>query len=126
MFLNNEISKRFRWAAMVIFTLVVALAEFGRTPRLGQITTLAGADAEGRDHWPRCYSAFMAGGGIQPGAVYGTSDRLAASPEQNPVAPQDVVATIYTALGIDPHTRIRDSLNRPHSLADGKPIDALF
>jgi len=103
-------------------TLVVAMGEFGRTPRIGQITSSAGADAEGRDHWPQCYTAFLAGGGIQPGAVYGSSDRIAAYPNDNPVAPEDIVATIYTALGIDPHTRIRDTLNRPHSLADGEPI----
>lgn len=107
-------------------TLVVAVGEFGRTPRLGQITSLAGAGAEGRDHWPHCYTAMLAGGGIQPGAVYGASDRLAAYPEQNPVAPQDIAATIYTALGIDPQTRIQDAFNRPHTLADGQPIEALL
>ncbi len=107
-------------------TLVVAISEFGRTPRLGQITSSAGADSEGRDHWPHCYTAFMAGGGIQPGTVYGASDGLAAYPKQNPVTPQDVIATIYTALGVDPQTRLRDALNRPHSLTEGQPIEALL
>lgn len=108
-------------------TLVVAMGEFGRTPRLGQITSSAGADAQGRDHWPQCYSAFLAGGGVQPGAVYGRSDRLAAYPEEDPVSPSDMVATIYQAMGIDPHTRILDPLNRPHSVAAGGiPIKALF
>ena len=107
-------------------TLVVAMGEFGRTPRLGQITSSAGADAAGRDHWPHCYTVLMAGGGIRGGTVYGESDREAAYPKSNPVTPEDVAATIYHALGLDPGTRIRDSLNRPHHLALGRPIFELF
>ncbi len=61
-------------------TLVVAMGEFGRTPRLGQITSGAGADAAGRDHWPHCYTVLRAGGGIRGGAVYGASDQFAAYP----------------------------------------------
>jgi len=107
-------------------TLVVAMGEFGRTPKLGQVTSSAGATPEGRDHWPQCYTVMLAGGGIQPGAVYGASDRLAAYPERDPVTPADVCATIYTALGIDPKTRIFDALNRPHTLVNGHPIQALL
>jgi hypothetical protein len=103
-------------------TLVVFMGEFGRTPRLGQITSGAGADAAGRDHWPHCYSVLFAGGGTRGGAVYGSSDRFAAYPRTNPVTPEDVAATIYHALGIAPETEIRDSLGRPHVLATGKPI----
>ncbi|MCH7987771.1 MAG: DUF1501 domain-containing protein [Planctomycetes bacterium] len=107
-------------------TLVVAMGEFGRTPKMGQVTSNAGATAAGRDHWPHCYTVLMAGGGIQPGTVYGESDREAAYPKSNPVTPEDIAATIYTALGIDPETRIIDSLNRPQHLALGKPILDLF
>jgi hypothetical protein len=103
-------------------TLVVFMGEFGRTPRLGQITSGAGADAAGRDHWPHCYSVMFAGGGTRGGAVYGASDRMAAYPRANPVTPEDVTATIYHALGIPLDTEIRDSLGRPHVVATGKPI----
>jgi hypothetical protein len=107
-------------------TLVVAVGEFGRTPKLGQITSGAGADAAGRDHWPHCYTALLAGGGICPGAVFGASDRYAAYPARDPVTPEDLAATIYAALGIDPGERILDALHRPHDVALGAPIGALF
>jgi len=107
-------------------TLVVAMGEFGRTPRLGQITSSAGADRAGRDHWPHCYTVMLAGGPIAGGAVFGASDRFAAYPAKDPVTPEDIAATIYQALGIDPHTRIVDRLNRPHTVALGRPITEVF
>lgn len=107
-------------------TLVVAMGEFGRTPKLGQITSGAGADAGGRDHWPHCYTVLLAGGGIRGGIVFGASDRFAAYPARNPVTPEDIAATIYQALGIPPESRILDSLNRPHTVALGNPIFDLF
>jgi hypothetical protein len=107
-------------------TLVVAMGEFGRTPRLGQITSSAGAAANGRDHWPHCYTVILAGGGIRGGALYGASDRHAAYPASNPVTPEDIAATIYHALGIDPATRITDPQGRPHTVAEGRVIQELF
>lgn len=107
-------------------TLVVAMGEFGRTPRLGQITSSAGAAPAGRDHWPHCYTVLLAGGGIQGGAVHGASDRHAAYPARGAVTPEDIAATIYRALGIDPKERITDALGRPQHLALGEPIAALF
>lgn len=107
-------------------TLVVAMGEFGRTPKLGQITSGAGADAAGRDHWPHCYTVLMAGGGIRPGMVYGASDAFAAYPKSNPVTPEDITATIYHALDIPPETLVYDALNRPHAVALGTPIFDLF
>jgi hypothetical protein len=107
-------------------TLVVVAGEFGRTPRVGQITSSAGADAGGRDHWPHCYCALFAGGGTQGGAVYGASDRTAAYPARDPVTPEDLAATIYHAFGLDPDERIHDPADRPHSIALGTPIRALF
>lgn len=107
-------------------TLVVAMGEFGRTPKLGQVTSSAGAESDGRDHWPHCYTVFFVGGGMKPGLVYGASDSTGAYPAENAVGPQDIAATVYAALGIDPHTRILDPVNRPHTLTDGEPIQALF
>jgi len=107
-------------------TLVVAMGEFGRTPKVGQITSNAGADAGGRDHWPHCYTVMFAGGGVTGGAIYGASDHRAAFPARDPVTPEDIAATIYHALGLDPKTEIRDPLDRPMPLAEGKPIRAIF
>ena len=106
-------------------TLVVAMGEFGRTPRVGQITSSAGADKGGRDHWPHCYTVMFAGGGLPGGAIYGASDANAAYPARDPVTPQDIAATVYKALGISPETMIRDPLDRPHFLSTGTPIKAL-
>jgi len=103
-------------------TLVVAMGEFGRTPKMGQITSAAGATPQGRDHWPHCYSVLLAGAGVQAGTLYGASDQYAAYPALNPCTPQDIAATIYHILGIAPDTRIHDQLQRPHSVALGEPI----
>ncbi|GAC1449053.1 MAG: DUF1501 domain-containing protein [Isosphaeraceae bacterium] len=75
-------------------TLVVATGEFGRTPRINA--------AGGRDHWPRVWSAAMAGGGIRGGQVVGASDSQGAEPLDRPVTPAELLATIYRSLGIDP------------------------
>jgi hypothetical protein len=107
-------------------TLVVAMGEFGRTPKVGQITSSAGADRGGRDHWPYCYSALFAGGRMPAGTIYGASDKHAAYPARDPVTPQDIAATIYKALGLDPQTQIRDPFGRPFVLSDGTPIKALI
>jgi len=107
-------------------TLVVAMGEFGRTPKMGQITSSAGATSAGRDHWPHCYTVLMGGAGIKGGMVYGASDRYAGHPKSNPVTPEQIAATIYYALGIDPERLIYDSLNRPHQVALGEPIQSLF
>jgi hypothetical protein len=79
-------------------TLVVATGEFGRTPRINP--------AGGRDHWPECWTMLMAGGGVKGGQIIGSSDKIAAEPKERPVSPQEVAATIYHALGIDPATEI--------------------
>jgi hypothetical protein len=107
-------------------TLVVAMGEFGRTPRIGQIVSSAGATAEGRDHWPHCYTVLLGGAGIRGGSAYGASDKFAAYPVLNPVTPEDIAATIYYALGLDPASTIVDPLGRPHHLALGRPIREIF
>jgi hypothetical protein len=100
-------------------TLVVWAGEFGRHPRI----TKANA---GREHWPRCYSVVLAGGGIHSGCVFGASDRWAAYPARDPVTPDDLGATVLHALGVDPATEIRDALGRPRSINSGTPLRALF
>src|SRR3954462_6730521 len=85
-------------------TLVVAIGEFGRSPRLGVSTSGNGNAPDGRDHWPYCYTGLLAGAGVKRGVVYGKSDATASSPAENPVHPTQLLATMYHALGIDPHT----------------------
>ena len=98
-------------------TLVIWTGEFGRTPKIN-------SDA-GRDHWPQCYSMVMAGGGIKRGFVYGASDNEGAYPTETPVKPDNIGGTLYHALGISPHTEIRDLQNRPFRIA-GDPVLDLF
>lgn len=99
-------------------TLVVAMGEFGRTPKINA--------AKGRDHWGACQSVLLAGGGIRRGFVYGTSDEHAAYPSENPVKPEDLLATMYAAMGFSPETEIRDPEGRPHVISTGRPVEALF
>lgn len=106
-------------------TLVVAMGEFGRTPKLGYITSGAGADREGRDHWPYCYTVFLGGAGIPRGAIIGASDRQGGYPSHDPYAPHDVAATIYAALGVPADTHIHDALGRPSALITGQTIRGL-
>lgn len=88
-------------------TLVVMVGEFGRTPRI------SGA---GRDHWPACYSALLAGGGIRPGTVIGASDPIGAYVKDRPVSPENFGATLFHLLGVPPDTRLGlDGFTRPAS-----------
>jgi hypothetical protein len=86
-------------------TLVVWMGEFGRTPNINK--------SESRDHWPQCYTTLLAGGGVKGGYVYGKSDAHARFPEEKPVKPEDLAATIFQLLGIDPGTEIYDRDHRP-------------
>lgn len=101
-------------------TIIAWVGEFGRRPLIDN-----GAYG-GRPHWPRCYSGLLAGGGIQGGQVYGSSDKHAAHPETNPVSPLDYAATLYHALGIPAGTTVTDKIGRPHFVYGGKPIMDLF
>ena len=102
--LISELAER----GMLDRTLVAVLGDFGRTPRIN-----AGA---GRDHWNSCYSIMLAGGGIRGGLIYGSSDRTGSVPADQPVAPGDIIATLYHLLGVDPQMDIHDTLGRPHPL----------
>jgi Protein of unknown function (DUF1501) len=100
-------------------TLVVWMGDFGRTPLINK-------DA-GRDHWPQCYSVVLAGGGVRGGTVIGESDRQAAYPKTYPVSPADIHASVFTALGYDPHTTMYQSPEgRPFPLSEGDVIRGLL
>ncbi len=104
-------------------TLVVAMGEFGRTPKLSRLNK---NETAGRDHWSSVFSAVFAGAGVQGGQVIGQSDKIGAHPATPPFSPGDLSATIYRSLGVDPETEIRDRLGRPIRLALGNEISALF
>ncbi len=95
-------------------TLVVWMGEFGRTPKLNQNIS--------RDHWPQCYTVLLAGGGVKRGYVHGSSDKHAAFPDRDPVRPDDLAATMFYLLGIDPQTEVYDTANRPLVIAAGNPV----
>jgi hypothetical protein len=100
-------------------TLVVWMGDFGRTPKINR--------QAGRDHWPQCYTMALAGGGIRGGVVVGQSDRIGAYPKDFPVTPADIHATVFAALGYDPHKETYQSPDgRPFPLSEGEPIRALL
>jgi hypothetical protein len=101
-------------------TMVVALGEFGRTPKVNP--------AGGRDHHPGAWTIVMGGGPLQGGRVVGETDELGYAPKSRPVTPGEVAATIYKGLGLDPHKELPGPQNRPIPLSDYslKPIGELF
>jgi hypothetical protein len=99
-------------------TLVVWTGEFGRTPKINK-------DA-GRDHWPQCYTLLLAGGGLKRGFVYGASDSAAAYPKDTPCSPDDIAATMFYCMGIDPATDLRNHQNQPIPASRGTPIMPLL
>jgi uncharacterized protein (DUF1501 family) len=107
-------------------TLVVAIGEFGRSPEKGVSTSGNGNSADGRDHWPYCYTSIVAGAGIKRGYVHGKSDKTASAPAENPVHPAELLATIYHSFGIDPETIVYNHLNQPRELVKAKAVTQLF
>ncbi|MFN3648400.1 MAG: DUF1501 domain-containing protein [Armatimonadota bacterium] len=99
-------------------TLLVMMGEFGRTPKFNK--------DGGRDHWAKCYSLVMAGGGVPRGQVYGASDATASEPTENPVSPEDLLATVYHLLGVDHRALIHDLEDRPHPTVEGEPVRGLI
>lgn len=100
-------------------TLVVAMGEFGRTPRVNA--------AAGRDHWNHGYGLFLAGGGIRAGHVHGATDKIGGQPARDPVTPAEIVSTIYRCLGVPHDLLLRDPLDRPLPVVpDGRPIPAVL
>ena len=95
-------------------TLVVWMGEFGRTPKINA--------NKSRDHWPQCYSALLAGGGVKGGYIHGASDSTGAYPSRDPVRPDDLSATVFHLMGIDPSTEVHDTQDRPLVIAEGDPV----
>ena len=104
-------------------TLIICVGEFGRTPT---ISPLSAEQVPGRHHWAAAYTAVFAGAGVRGGQVIGETDSIGAYPVTTRFHPNDMGATIYSALGIDPHVIIPDRLNRPHSLNQGRVMDVLY
>ncbi|MGE0761113.1 MAG: DUF1501 domain-containing protein [Pirellulaceae bacterium] len=99
-------------------TLVVCMAEFGRTPRMNA--------RAGRDHWGPVFSVALAGGGIRRGVVHGASDKLAAYPRDGLVRPEDLLATVFHCLGHAPETEYHDPLGRPFIVSRGHVIEPIL
>jgi uncharacterized protein (DUF1501 family) len=107
-------------------TLVLCVGEFGRSPQRGVSTSGNSNTDDGRDHWPYCYTAVMAGAGIKRGFVYGKSDATGSSPLETPVHPIELIATVYHAIGINPATIVYNHLNQPRELVKAEPVTRLF
>jgi hypothetical protein len=104
---------------MLDSTMVVWMGDFGRTPMIN--------NQAGRDHWPQCYTTVLAGGGIRGGQVIGSSDKTGAFPATRPVTPADIHATVFTALGYDPHRIVYHTADgRPTPLSEGEAISELL
>jgi uncharacterized protein (DUF1501 family) len=100
-------------------------SEMGRKPKIGDPRS-GGTSGAGRDHWTHCQSVLFAGGGIRGGQTYGTTDRYAEYPAENPVSPADIAKTVYKAVGVH-DLQASDSQGRPyHLLEEGHAIDSLF
>ena len=99
--------------------LVVVMGEFGRTPKVDKGNA-------GRDHWAACFCGAFFGGGVRGGQVIGRSDATAAYPSTTPFSPDDLGATVYHTLGVDPATEVKDRTDRPVQLNRGRVIQSLF
>ena len=118
--LINDLDER----GMLEETLVLALGEFGRTPK---ISTLSGQTTPGRDHWANAMSVLMAGGGTPGGVVVGATDRKGYSAIENVKSPENFVATVYSKLGIDPGKILYTPQGRPtHLVSDPTPMQELM
>jgi hypothetical protein len=106
-------------------TLVLVTSEMGRKPKIGDPRS-SGPGGAGRDHWTACQSVLLAGGGIRGGQVFGSSDRRAEYPADNPVAPEHIARTVFHAMGID-DLHATDREGRPfHLMEEGRPLTELF
>ena len=112
--LLNDLDTR----GMLDETLGMWFGEFGRTPKINKSIS--------RDHWPKCYTALLAGGGTIGGSVYGESDKYGAFPDRDPVTTGDLAATMYHAMGIDHSIEVKDNFNRPLPIANGRPVTDIF
>ena len=102
---------------------MLLLGEFGRAQT---IRTLPGSKSPGRDHWAPCFFGLFAGAGVRGGQVIGRSDKIGAYPLTTPYSPDDVGATVYHVLAVDPAAEVRDRQERPVQLNRGTVMEALF
>jgi len=107
-------------------TLVVAVGEFGRSPKRGVSTSGNSNSDDGRDHWPYCYTGIVAGAGAKRGLVYGKSDATASSPIENPVHPNQLLATIYHSVGLNPRRTVYNHLNQPREMVQSDALTAIL
>jgi hypothetical protein len=107
-------------------TLVLAVGEFGRSPQRGVSTSGNNNADDGRDHWPYCYTALIAGAGIKRGHVHGKSDKTASAPLEGAVHPRELLATMYHSMGINPATIVYNHLNQPRELVQGEAVSAIL
>jgi hypothetical protein len=107
-------------------TLVVAVGEFGRSPQRGVSTSGNVNNDDGRDHWPYCYTAVVAGAGVKRGHVYGESDATGSAPTKDPVHPTDLLATVYHSVGIRPDAIVYNHLNQPRELVKGNVVTGIL
>jgi hypothetical protein len=98
-------------------TVVLWMGEFGRTPRINQNA--------GRDHWARCWSVVLGGGGLKGGQVYGSTSKDGTEVKDKPCSVGDLFATVYKSLGLDPSSKVRDGNGRPLGIAEGTPLKGL-
>uniref|UniRef100_A0A7C2JYU7 DUF1501 domain-containing protein n=1 Tax=Schlesneria paludicola TaxID=360056 RepID=A0A7C2JYU7_9PLAN len=103
-------------------TLVLAIGEFGRSPKRGVSTSGNGNSDDGRDHWPYCYTGVIAGAGVKRGFVYGKSDQTGSAPVENPVHPIELLATIYHSVGMNPRKTIYNHLNQPREMVNADAV----
>ncbi len=107
-------------------TLVVAVGEFGRSPKRGVSTSGNSNTDDGRDHWPYCYTGVVAGGGMKRGYAHGKSDETASAPAENPVHPGELLASIYHAVGLYPRRTVLNHLNQPREMVKYDAAMELF
>ncbi len=107
-------------------TLVIAVGEFGRSPKRGVSTSGNTNSNDGRDHWPYCYTAVVAGAGVKRGFVYGKSDTTASSPIENPVHPRQLLATIYHSIGLNPRRTIYNHLEQPREMVKADALTGIL
>lgn len=103
-------------------TIVLAIGEFGRSPKRGVSTSGNSNSDDGRDHWPYCYTAMMAGAGVKRGFVWGKSDQTGSAPVENPVHPIELIATLYHSVGMNPRRTIYNHLNQPREMVSADAV----
>lgn len=107
-------------------TLLLAVGEFGRSPKRGVSTSGNSNSDDGRDHWPYCYTGLIAGAGVKRGFVFGKSDQTGSAPVENPVHPTELLATLYHSVGMFPRKLVYNHLNQPREMVDGDVVQGIL